>query len=99
VTFPDRFELAPEDALRRQQAAILALLAEREAPAAAIVESEPERTRPGPPGSTTRAAVEAMRQRLEADDKPSGERAIADALGVSRGAVRYALGKDRRTPG
>jgi hypothetical protein len=54
-----------------------------------------------PPGSgpqplTSAAEIEATRQRLEAEGKPHGERSIARELSVSRDAVRYALGKDRR---
>ncbi len=56
---------------------------------------------------TTQDAVAAARKALEAQEaksaaadgramRPIGERQIADKLGVSRGAVRYALGKDRR---
>lgn len=48
----------------------------------------------GPRPMVAAEEVEAMRQKLEADDMPSGERSIAKALGVSRDAVRYALGKD-----
>lgn len=50
----------------------------------------------GPGPMTTALEVARKRQELEDDGKPSGERSIATALGVSRDAVRYALGKDRR---
>src|SRR5215208_7125808 len=56
----------------------------------------PRTTQPGPKPSTTPTAVDAARRRLEQDGQPSGERPIAADLGVSRGAVRHALGKDRR---
>jgi hypothetical protein len=52
----------------------------------------------GPRPMTTREAVDAMRRQLVDDSEPSGERPIAKRLGVSRDAVRYALGKDRRRP-
>lgn len=55
---------------------------------------EPER--PGPRPMTTAEEVELARQELEDRGMPSGERSIAKLLGVSRDAVRYALGKDRR---
>jgi hypothetical protein len=42
--------------------------------------------------------VEAMRELLAASRRPSGERSIARELGISRDAVRYALGKDRKRP-
>ena len=45
---------------------------------------------------TTLAEVEATREMLAAAGQPSGERSIAKWLGVSRDAVRYAQGKDRR---
>lgn len=51
------------------------------------------RKRPGPPLMVSREEVAATRARLEAEDRPSGERSIATALGVSREAVRHALGK------
>lgn len=60
---------------------------------------EPRPNRPGPKPSTTAEAVEAERRRLEQDGAPAGERSIAEKLGVSKGAVRYALGKDRRKSG
>lgn len=41
----------------------------------------------------TRALVEATRSQLADDGRPSGEREIALELGVSRDAVRFALGK------
>lgn len=53
---------------------------------------------PGPRGIVSKAEVEAKRVELVANDEPAGERSIARALGVSRDAVRYALGKDRRRP-
>jgi hypothetical protein len=49
----------------------------------------------GPSPMTTEEEVERMRAELVAAGKPSGERSIAAALGVSRDAVRYAEGKDR----
>ena len=53
--------------------------------------------RPGPRPATTREEVDAKRAELTSDlGRPPGERMIADALGVTRDAVRYALGKDRR---
>lgn len=61
--------------------------------ATASVPLTPERN--DPRQMTTREEVEAARRGLEKDGKPSGERSIAAALGISRDAVRYALGKDR----
>ena len=52
----------------------------------------------GPRPMTTRAEVEAKRSELDAANRWSGERSIGLELGVSRDAVRYALGKDRRNP-
>jgi hypothetical protein len=54
------------------------------------------RRRPGPPPATTPQAVARARRELEAEGRPSGEKAIGERLGVSRGAVRHAEGKDRR---
>lgn len=51
--------------------------------------------RPGPRPLVERADVLAARAELEAAGLPAGERSIAARLGVSRDAVRYALGKDR----
>jgi hypothetical protein len=51
--------------------------------------------RPGPPPITTPQAVEQTRRELESQGQSTGERSIAHELGVSRDAVRYALGKDR----
>ncbi len=51
--------------------------------------------RPGPSQATSLPKVEAARERLAAQGRRCGERSIATELGVSRGAVRYALGKDR----
>jgi hypothetical protein len=67
-------------------------------PTPALERPTSARTRSGPKPSTTKPAVEAARARLIQAGEPSGERAIAAHLGVSRGAVRYALGKDRRAP-
>jgi hypothetical protein len=55
------------------------------------------RPRPGhgPAPMVSAELVLATQARLMADGKPYGERAVAKALGVSRSAVRYALGKDR----
>lgn len=50
----------------------------------------------GPAPITSLEEVEKTRAQLKKDGRPSGERSIASALGVSRDAVRYALGKDRR---
>lgn len=50
----------------------------------------------GPRPMTTPEEIVQAKRRLEAAEKPSGERPIAKELGVSRDAVRYALGKDRR---
>ncbi len=58
--------------------------------------AEPTRQRPGPDPMTSLAEVEATREMLAAAGQPSGERSIAKWLGVSRDAVRYAQGKDRR---
>jgi hypothetical protein len=55
--------------------------------------------KPGPRPMTTREQIERTRQELASRDRPAGERSIADELGVSRDAVRYALGKDRRRSG
>jgi hypothetical protein len=55
-------------------------------------------SRPGPPPMATGDQVEAMRELLAASRRPSGERSIARELGISRDAVRYALGKDRKRP-
>jgi len=49
----------------------------------------------GPPPMTTREEVERTRRDLASRERPAGERSIAAELGVSRDAVRYALGKDR----
>ncbi|HYK96140.1 MAG TPA: hypothetical protein VE011_09785 [Candidatus Dormibacteraeota bacterium] len=57
---------------------------------------EPRPTRPGAPAATNSEAVAAARQRLVEAGQPSSEQAIATQLGVSRGAVRWAEGKDRR---
>jgi hypothetical protein len=51
--------------------------------------------RPGPPPITTPQAVEQTRRELESRGQSTGERSIALEFGVSRDAVRYALGKDR----
>jgi hypothetical protein len=53
---------------------------------------------PGPKPMVARGTVETTRRDLETEGEPSGERSIATRLGVSRDAVRYALGKDRRRP-
>ena len=58
--------------------------------------AERTRQRPGPDPMTTLAEVEATREILSGAGQPSGERSIAKWLGVSRDAVRYAQGKDRR---
>jgi hypothetical protein len=52
--------------------------------------------RHGPRPMTNPAEIHAKRAELLAAEQPHGERSIAKALGVSRDAVRYALGKDRR---
>jgi orotate phosphoribosyltransferase-like protein len=44
----------------------------------------------------TREQVEHAGQDLASRGLPAGERSIALELGVSRDAVRYALGKDQR---
>jgi hypothetical protein len=49
----------------------------------------------GPAPMVSAELVLTTQARLMADGKPYGERAVAKALGVSRSAVRYALGKDR----
>lgn len=65
-----------------------------------------QRSRHGPAPMTTPEAVAGARADLEAQEAASaavegraarsvGERKIAAKLGVSKGAVRYALGKDR----
>lgn len=58
----------------------------------------PERKARGPKPMTSALEVARTRQRLKDAGKPYGERTIALELGVSRDAVRYALGKDRRQP-
>ena len=58
--------------------------------------AEGSQHRPGPDPMTTLAEVEATRQILAAAGQPSGERSIATRLGVSRDAMRYVQGKDRR---
>jgi hypothetical protein len=50
----------------------------------------------GPRPMVEREAVERTRRELVTNGEPSGERMIAKRLGVSRDAVRYALGKDRK---
>lgn len=50
----------------------------------------------GPQPMTTIPEVERARRDLQAEGVWAGERSIARKLGVSRDAVRYALGKDRR---
>ncbi|MBF6604203.1 MAG: hypothetical protein IVW53_01285 [Chloroflexi bacterium] len=52
--------------------------------------------KPGPQPMVTAGDVARTRQELASWGRPAGERSIADELGVSRDAVRYALGKDRR---
>jgi hypothetical protein len=55
--------------------------------------------KPGPSPMLTREQVERTGQDLASRCQPAGERSIAHELGVSRDAVRYALGKDpRRRP-
>jgi hypothetical protein len=49
----------------------------------------------GPAPMVSAELVLTTQARLMADGKPYSERAVAKALGVSRSAVRYALGKDR----
>jgi hypothetical protein len=89
-----RAEKAEREAYRRRELELAA--------ARAIVGTPPPPVagvrRRGPRPMTTRAKVEAKRAELEADGEPAGERSIAKALGVSRDAVRFALGKDRRRP-
>ena len=51
--------------------------------------------KPGPSPMLTREKVERMGQDLASRGLPAGERSIARELGVSRDAVRYALGKDQ----
>lgn len=53
-------------------------------------------SQPGPEPITTKAEVDRARKELNDEGRPSGERSIAGRLGVSRDAVRYASGKDRR---
>jgi DNA-binding CsgD family transcriptional regulator len=57
---------------------------------------EPRPDAHGPRPMITAAEVARTRQRLIADGELHGEREIARALGVSRGAVRWTEGKDRR---
>lgn len=57
---------------------------------------EPRPTGGGRLPATSLEDVEQAQRDLVAAGEPSGERAIAARLGVSRGAVRHALGKDRR---
>jgi hypothetical protein len=52
--------------------------------------------KPGPSPMLTREQVEHAGQDLASRGLPAGERSIALELGVSRDAVRYALGKDQR---
>lgn len=52
----------------------------------------------GPKPMTTDREIATARQKLMDAGRDYGERSIARELGVSRDAVRYALGKDRRTP-
>jgi hypothetical protein len=56
----------------------------------------PKGSRSGPRPMVSREEVERTRRELLDDRWPAGERSIAKVLGVSRDAVRYALGKDRR---
>jgi hypothetical protein len=58
--------------------------------------ARPRRGERGPAGMVTRLQVDEARRALKESGKDSGERKIADHLGVSRDAVRYALGKDGR---
>lgn len=50
----------------------------------------------GPSPMVTASEVDRARETLIAQGRHSGERSIARLLGVSRDAVRYAEGKDRR---
>ncbi len=54
--------------------------------------------KPGPSPLAKPDEVERVRRELEAAGESAGERSIAKKLGVSRDAVRYTLGKDRRRP-
>lgn len=85
----DLLELAERDEVRRLVKRVDAgLIAEAEGRVDAIAH--------GPPPMTTADEVERIRRRLVEDERPAGERSIAKEIGVSRDAVRYALGKDRR---
>jgi hypothetical protein len=64
---------------------------------AALIAARKGRKRPGPPPASALPMVEEARRALASEGRPSGERSIAQRLGVSRGAVRHAQGKDRRT--
>jgi len=61
-----------------------------------VVPSRQGKPRPGPRPLVSRSEVEAARAELVERGLPAGERKLAERLGVSRDAVRYALGKDRR---
>ena len=56
----------------------------------------PTPSKHGPKQMVTALEIARKRQELVEQDLPHGERPIAKALGVSRDAVRYALGKDKR---
>lgn len=85
-------------AMRQAKAERRARTREREAVAdLSRARDHVERGRRGPRPMTTAEEVERVRAELEASPGESpGERSIAKRLGVSRDAVRYALGKDRR---
>jgi hypothetical protein len=74
---------------------LLVRMQQRIAELEAQMPNDPQPTH-GPKPATTREEVDRTRRLLADRGKPTGERAIGAYLGVSRDAVRYALGKDRR---
>ena len=95
---PQRLYCSPAHRMAARQSRRAAAQRERAEKMNRLIREDYRRSRRtrGPEPMTRLEEVEAAREALKAADQHSGERAIAKKLGISRDAVRYALGKDRR---